>query len=174
MKLPKILRWKHRLGLRLRQVTRSGGKTRQQLEAEGCKTVTTGDSSVTSTTAGIKTGTGPTITTMTARMATGDIMTVTSGLIITWIRIINMNMTTDIMREPTPEVAEEDGEMIEEVRETIKKKGVGEMIEEVGEVGLEGVSGETGIMQETEGIRIRMSPPVQILRLFLKVLHIFI
>jgi len=78
------------------------------------------------------------------------------------------------MREPTPEVAEEDGEMIEEVRETIKKKEVGEMIEEVGEVGLEGVSGETGIMRETEGIRIRMSPPVQILRLFLKVLRIFI
>ena len=80
------------------------------------------------------------------------------------------------MREPTPEVAEEDGEMIEEVRETIKKKEVGEMIgiEEVGEVGPERVSGETGIMRETEGIRIRMSPPVQILRLFLKVLRIFI
>ena len=71
---------------------------------------------------------------------------------------------------------EEDGQRIEEVGETIKKKEVGEMIgiEEVGEVGPERVSGETGIMQETEGIRIRMSPPVQILRLFLKVLHIFI
>ena len=80
------------------------------------------------------------------------------------------------MREPTPEVAEEDGEMIEEVGETIKKKEVGEMIgiEEVGEVGPEGVSGETGIMRETEDIRIRMSPPAQILRPLLKVLQISI
>lgn len=55
------------------------------------------------------------------------------------------------MREPTPEVGEEDGERIEEVGETIKKKEVGEMIgiEEVGEVGPERVSGETGIMRET-------------------------
>ena len=96
------------------------------------------------------------------------------------------------MREPTPEVAEEDGEMIEEVRETIKKKEDGEMIEEVGEtikkkevgemigieevgeVGPERVSGETGIMRETEDIRIRKGPPVQILRPLIKVLPIFI
>jgi len=80
------------------------------------------------------------------------------------------------MREPTPEVAEENGERIEEVGETIKKKEVGEMIgiEEVGEVGPERVSGETGIMRETEDIRIRKGPPVQILRPLLKVLPIFI
>ena len=151
---------------------RSGDKTRQQLEAEGSKTVTTGDSSVTSTMAVIKTGTGLTITTMTAHMATGDIMMVTSGLNITCIRIINM--TTD-MRETIPEVAEVDGEMKEKVGETLKREEVGEMIgiEEVGEVGPERVSEETGIMRETEDIRIRISLPVQILRPVHKVLQTF-
>ena len=99
---------------------------------------------------------------------------VTSSLNITCIRIINM--TTD-MRETIPEVAEVDGEMTEEVEKTLKREEVGEMIgieiEEVGEVGPEGVSEETGIMRETEDIRIRISLPVQILRPVHKVLQTF-